>query len=191
MAGRGQGAVTRSNGQQTAVPPFPTNAADNGLSVDPITGHIVLGSDLGNPVPGQLLSARMIDMNGHTFVFSDVAANPVLSLDPVSKRYVLGDFFFANGRTSVDVDDNGQVIILRSIGIMAQLDFPNQLYQLGDIGNFSTNTFFEVDAINSRFNFSNLLNTSRIKINGVTGFTGTVTPVVSITVNGGIVTNVT
>lgn len=44
-----------------AVPPFPAGAADNGLSVDPVTGLIVLGNDVGDATePARLLNAREI-----------------------------------------------------------------------------------------------------------------------------------
>lgn len=44
-----------------AVPPFPANAADNGLSVDPVTGRIVLGNDVGDATePARLLNNREI-----------------------------------------------------------------------------------------------------------------------------------
>lgn len=44
-----------------AVPPFPANAADNGLSVDGVSGRIVLGNDVGDAAePARLLNAREI-----------------------------------------------------------------------------------------------------------------------------------
>lgn len=44
-----------------AMPPFPANAADNGLSVDPVTGRIVLGNDVGDITePARLLNNREI-----------------------------------------------------------------------------------------------------------------------------------
>lgn len=45
--------------------PFPANSADNGLSVDGISGRIVLGNDeLGAAGPAVLLSNREIEMAG-------------------------------------------------------------------------------------------------------------------------------
>jgi hypothetical protein len=44
-----------------AVPPFPAGAANNGLSVDPVTGLIVLGNDVGDATePARLLNDREI-----------------------------------------------------------------------------------------------------------------------------------
>lgn len=71
------------------------------------------------------------------------------------------------------------------------LDVANNRYSIGDIDAALNGTFLEIDDANNVFNFSNTANTAVINMNGVAGFTGTVTPVTSITVNGGIVTNVT
>ncbi len=46
-------------------PPFAANSAENGLSVDPITGRIVLGNDVGGS-DAALLSDRVIPMQGFT-----------------------------------------------------------------------------------------------------------------------------
>jgi len=45
-------------------PPFAANSADNGLSVDPVTGHIVLGNHVGG-ITATLLSDRQIPLNLH------------------------------------------------------------------------------------------------------------------------------
>lgn len=51
-------------------PPFSPTSADNGLSVDTVTGHIVLGQDAGAPGdPAQLLSFRDIPVLGNTVEF--------------------------------------------------------------------------------------------------------------------------
>lgn len=45
-------------------PPFDPSSANNGLSVDPVSGAIVLGNDFGNvSAPAQLLSFREIQMD--------------------------------------------------------------------------------------------------------------------------------
>src|SRR6185369_17778943 len=48
-------------------PPFAADSADNGLSVDNLTGHIVLGNDSGDTL-AQLSSDRHILMNGRAIV---------------------------------------------------------------------------------------------------------------------------
>lgn len=68
--GLGQGSIGLSHKVEPAGPPFPATAADNGLSVDPITGHIVLGDPLGMTGPADLLNAREIFCDSHDLVFS-------------------------------------------------------------------------------------------------------------------------
>jgi hypothetical protein len=51
-------------------PPFAADSADNGLSVDPITGHIVLGNDLTDTA-ALLLSDREIAMGGKSIQLTD------------------------------------------------------------------------------------------------------------------------
>ena len=56
----GQGNIKFTN-NTAAGPPFPATAADNGLSVDPVSGHIVLGNDFGSNT-ADLLSDRYIGL---------------------------------------------------------------------------------------------------------------------------------
>lgn len=52
--------------------PFPAGSAANGLSVDPITGQIVLGNDFGDPSnPAALTSTRVIPIPGFGIVLQD------------------------------------------------------------------------------------------------------------------------
>ncbi len=51
--------------------PFPAGSADNGLSVDPVTGRIVLGGDLGTP--STLLSMRHIDFDAYLLLMTSTA----------------------------------------------------------------------------------------------------------------------
>jgi len=69
-------------------------------------------------------------------------------------------------------------------------DFNTNLFQFGDIAGVFNGTRFGIDDTAGTFNFENLAMNAVINMNGVAGFTGTVTPVNSITVNGGIVTAV-
>jgi trimeric autotransporter adhesin len=65
--GLGQGSIIVQQKKEppvTPVPPFPTNSADNGLSVDPVSFKIVLGQDVGAVGnPAILLSNREIPVN--------------------------------------------------------------------------------------------------------------------------------
>lgn len=69
-------------------------------------------------------------------------------------------------------------------------DFSNMNFSLGDLPGFNNGTSFNIDDTTGVFSFDNTALTSKININGIDGFTGTVSPVNSITVNGGIVTAV-
>jgi len=59
--GIGVVALQTSQKREQAGPPFASNSADNGTSVDSTSGHIVLGNDVGDPAaPAALLSNREI-----------------------------------------------------------------------------------------------------------------------------------
>lgn len=64
MSGRGVSALSTNQKNEPSGAPFVTGSADNGVSVDPVTGRIVLGDDGNAPNPGQLLSDRYISTMG-------------------------------------------------------------------------------------------------------------------------------
>lgn len=74
MGAAGQGSISFSPKQDAAPapgPPFNPASADNGLSVDAVTGKIVFGNDVGSlGMPGQLLSGREVDLNNQMILFS-------------------------------------------------------------------------------------------------------------------------
>lgn len=58
------------------APPFAANSAYNGLSVDPVTGQIVLGNDIGDPgLPALLVSNREIPLAGNDLHFNQSIAD--------------------------------------------------------------------------------------------------------------------
>ena len=72
------GATTLNTSQKREPqngPPFVATAADNGLSVDPGTGRIVLGNDVGGSAAG-LLSIRDIELNGFEVDFLGTTVGP-------------------------------------------------------------------------------------------------------------------
>lgn len=264
------------------APPFVPTAADNGLSVDPVTGRIVLGQDIGAPGdPAQLLSNREIPSFGFAFNILDPLGFLAFQVDPGNLTYSLGDVgFVGNGanlfldafnnlvflqtstagtQSTLQMDDtlgfnrftssgsrffdldyinniyrlgdidpgsagNGmQVIVddfntqvaigqfpaavgnntafsvadaspvaaLSSNGSLFHLtDITNALYQHGDINNTNNGSFLTIDDNIGEFQITNNALTSIVRMNGVAGFTGVVAPPLTITVNGGIVTNV-
>ncbi len=260
-------------------PPFLPASADNGTSIDPVTGRIVLGQAIGEPGdPAQLLSDREIPLNNFflryginntrffiselidfitavtqnfevsaggffmqrlnqaigRYEFGDISGfnnssnlaiddllqtiqlssglNPGLLLD-FSGDYLLGDVNGVGNSGLIDVFDSGNRIglsigninpaqmnlrkssetfnVILDGGIKFNIDAVLGAYQLGDIfGSSGNGMFLEVDDSLGELKLTNIAANSAVRINGNLGFTGTVTPVTTITVVGGIVTNV-
>lgn len=311
MFGQSAFNVTNNYPPAPVVPPFPAGAADNGLSVDPVTGRIVLGNGIGSNL-ADLLSNREITMqdfllqfvnnggrkfalepaiglyslgdidevdggarividnaqifasapggnmmllsklinqysigdinntlNGSRLIIDDQSllinftdlTGVMLSLDRSMDEYSIGDaaagnglqLFLDNANNVADIHDitgqmlaldrnggfyaigdiggltNGMCLILDDSGLNAvitNVDGPMLLldraglYQIGDMSFTFNGNEFSVDDANNVFRFTNPATDSVIEINGQTGFTGTVSPVNSITVEGGIVTAV-
>ena len=156
----------------------------------------------------------VIDGVAKTFAFvGDIGGDQFLFIDPVTPQYWLGDipgvldntFLFLGNSNLFEVDINGNVAI--------SAELAQGRYEFGDMGTvtdglrlFINNNplvkqiflgtangnavNFVVDNNTGNFFFDNGAHNSVVNINGVAGFTGTVTPVNSITVNGGIVTAV-
>lgn len=85
---------TTANAPYSAGPPFPGSAAENGLSVDPVTGRIVLGEDaFSGSGLATLLSSREIPMNGSNIFLSDngfnsltlLSANNIVNVEAVTQ----------------------------------------------------------------------------------------------------------
>jgi len=269
----------------TVFPPFPLNAADNGLSVDPVTLEIVLGQSVGAAGdPARLLNNREIPMNGFEFnmlqginqllsingsgvglllagigdigsgfgnngslvitnnqssnLFSSGTNYMGVTLDTTLRFASLGDVGAWGNSYTANIDDSvpewsiGQrgtitnLLLNRpsaaiglsffdsngtnpfllpdpaigGIAFITAPDFSNQLSladagngtlsTLGDVGTLSTGMIVTVDVPNSLFSIADSANNAIVRINGVNGFTGTVAPPLTITVDGGIVTNV-
>lgn len=300
MASSAQRQGSFSVGSRTIPPgaPFPVTSADNGLSVDPVTGRIVLGNDIGGTT-AMLLSAREIDFNANSLQFIDSGGigQPGTTLFSDGYFQVLKDFPFFNGFFGSAGDLNGDIQINSDILLPGstpprlafnngsvtylqnsatgfevidtsttfrslRLDQAAGAYWMGDIDNLLSGTMLRVNDAAGRVNaragvefvhtdpatnrfiqsnpasgfykmgdidgavnnmilfiddanqqiqlgtnlnngtlltindltgnieFTNGAGTALIRANGVNGFTGTVAPVNTITVNGGIVTNV-
>lgn len=125
----GQGSISVNQKKVTTpVPPFPLNAAENGLSVDPITKRIVLGNDPGAVGdPAQLLSNREMklqgfyldyigqtieqffdDGNGLFQLYRNPAGVLSFNVDTVVKQYQLGEDY------RIEISQPFQTIKLRS-----------------------------------------------------------------------------
>ncbi len=139
----------------------------------------------------------------------------VLSIDNANQRWEIGRYASAQnlllnfpgagiGLSFFDSAGNNPFLLpdpgIGGIAFISAPDFSTQL-SLADAGNSSTATLGDVaasttgmialvDVPNSDFRIQNTALNSIVVINNVNGFTGTVTPPLTITVNGGIVTNV-
>lgn len=120
------------------------------------------------------------------------AAGRMLLLDQATGVYSIGDVDGIGGGILMELTDSGGVASIQTInGGMLALNESGQFYRMGDLSSFQNGNFLEVDDDASLFKLNNTANDIAVEMNGVAGFTGTVTPVTSITVDGGIVTNVT
>lgn len=177
----GAPALVTSQKREPAIPPgppFPANSANNGLSVDTVTGQIVLGND--NPgVLATLLRNREIPMAGFTTTFSDTVGGIFNDITPAGFRthntaFTL-DVFAQPGSISIRdrIGGGGNLEFLAAVGSihvrrvgltmvlniedgtgppalsMMQLDFTNRFAFLGDVNNkFNGNQLIVDDQFN-------------------------------------------
>lgn len=143
-----------------------------------------------------------------------INANDVLVMDQTNNLYQLGDISNSNNGLFLNINDGFQVIQLGALGgggnqtamvisdasqfvsmqsageEMFRMDKANDLYEFGDIDAGNNGAVISLQDAGGVLVIGNTANNLAINMNGVAGFTGTVTPVVSITVNNGIVTAV-
>lgn len=113
-------------------------------------------------------------------------------IDLVNNRYSLGDIGIANNGSQILIDDTSRIFaFFDSVGQSIVAGGANFQVDIGDIDNNINKLQLSVEPHLNQVRIDNITNTAGILINGVAGFTGTVTPVNSITVDAGIVTNVT
>lgn len=135
------------------------------FTVDPLVSTYSLGD-----VPG-LIDSTFLFLGANIFEV-DLAGNVCISGELAQGRYKFGDIG--------GVTDGIQLFINN-----------NPLIKIATLGTSNgAGTILTVDNNASLISFDNTAHTVGIKINNVAGFTGTVTPVNTITVNNGIVTNV-
>lgn len=105
--------------------------------------------------------------------------------------FFLGDD--ANG-SGLAIDTAGQVYNIQDNGnplFQGLFNGANPEVSIGDVNAIANGLFLQVDDATGIVRVQNAGMTAAMEINGVAGFTGTVAAPASITVNGGIVTNVT
>lgn len=138
MSSAGQGSISMSQKNEPAGspgPPFLPTSADNGLSVDAITGKIVFGDDIGGLL-AMFLSPREIEMNGNLFQFLD-GGNRKFLIDPVfPQSYLFGDIDGAQNATHLEIFDAVERVIISSntASNMLLLDAQQKKYELGEDG---------------------------------------------------------
>jgi hypothetical protein len=193
-------------------PPFTLTSANNGTSVDPVTGRIVLGQAfgaVGNPaiflsdrqIPMALFSFKMdsfgfrkilIDNAANLYQFGDIdGSGDGMTLSFYGGKYSdWGDTNSVGNNTIISLDDGvRQVAASSGPARILDLNVTTNRYDIGRITG-GNNTKLRIDDAVSEFDFRNTTLNAKLRINNVIGFTGTITPVTTITVDGGIVTNV-
>lgn len=123
--------------------------------------------------------------------------NNFFALDYANLAFQMGDLNAFNNGTQLLVDDTNQGFAVSSnVGGVPftglQLSFAAGVFVLGEptnAGPGNGNRVAVLDTLN-RIRIENAANNAKIIMNNVLGFTGVVAPVNTITVDGGIVTNV-
>lgn len=157
------------------------------LSLDNPSGLFRLG-DIANA--GNNNKFAIDDANNLTYVQS--GAGRTLNLDAGNGIYQFGDFDAVSNGNSIFVDDATNLMQYESGGgRRLYLDAGSNIYQIGDIDIVNNGARININDAAGLINFDNAASNVGLVINGVAGFTGTVAAPASITVNGGIVTNVT
>lgn len=154
--------------------PFPAGSANNGLSVDPGTGKIVLGNDQPG-VLGTLLTNREVPLAGLNISFSNIAADSFADIRGTGSIRVHDAAFDLDTnlvKGSVNITDNiGGGAVVRLFSTIGQidlkkvantqvfaiddgtapalnlfnLDFTNGIYTLGDVNGKRAGSFLFVD----------------------------------------------
>lgn len=208
-----QGSVSVGNRTKPPGAPFAAGSADNGLSVD-VNGVIVLGGT-------NLINDTTFGTDLFFFNITDGAGlQKFFAVDPILQNISLGDIgSVGNTYLQVDVINKLVDIGMEQFTVSFQgnpllnLWHAVGVYQMGDNGPGTNGMIFRAsDTARTVFMGTTVNNMSGISVddstgiiavssgiaggaqfnmNGVPGFTGIVAPVNSITVDGGIVTNVT
>jgi len=171
---------------------FSTNLGIGGqtfLRLDAFSGRYLFG-DTGSSMNGTMFD---IDDFNQTAVIQDSGSvRNYLLIDILNGMYKIGDIDSGLNGLRMEIDDANLKVEFKTLTLdLLWLDATSRKVLMGDISAGFNGTTLEVDDINSNIALYNVTNTATLTINGVAGFTGTVTPVTSITVNNGIVTNVT
>lgn len=186
--GAGTASVGTFQKQEPSGAPFPAGSANNGLSVDPVTGKIVLGND--DPgILATLLSNREVPMAGFNISFSNIPGDLFSDIRPNTGFRVHDAAFDRDtvvGRGFIQMTDNigagpiiqmittiGQ-IELRKVGntqvfviddgtgppslALLSLNFTNALSIIGDVNTLGNGTFLQLDDPNTIISLNTAIN---------------------------------
>lgn len=143
-------------------PPFQPSSADNGLSVDAVTGRIVWGNDLGG-TGAELLSDREIEMDN--FLFRMMNGGPVanqLLIEPINGLYGFGDLGAVVGGSSLVLDDIARNVVLTTeiAGVPGQPFFAgngiSRVFQFGDTNNIANGLQLQLNDVANTVRIENL-----------------------------------
>jgi hypothetical protein len=122
--------IQRANKVPASGAPFTSGSADNGLSVDAVTGRIVIGQDVGAVGnPGQLTANREIPLQGFDFALGLVGSRRLL----IDQNGAFGQDWLG------DIDGAG------AFGFSVHVDNNNGIINLGDYNGTFTGTSFFID----------------------------------------------
>lgn len=134
----GKSAFNVTNNFPPGGPPFVAAAAENGLSVDPVTGKIVLGNDVGAVGdPAQLLSPREIKLNNQFFEM----------VGPVGIQFLV-DASGVFGSSQLTSDDLSSSVVVFNAGNGSQANL--EANSAGGVVSCSAGS----DGINGHFNIN-------------------------------------
>lgn len=160
------------------------------LFIDDIVGTAALG-DFDNGTFGTFISIDSTAARTITAVAG--GTNTMLLLNYATGEYGIGDLVGGSQGSSFLIDDNDISATFRRSPGGAQyllLNATTAFFGFGDLSQINNGNRAYITDNDNIFHLDNSTSTLQVEINGTLGFTGTVTPVNSITVDGGIVTNV-
>ncbi len=164
MFGQGSFNVTANPNPGSAGPPFPLTAADNGLSVDAISGRVVLGQNVGAVGdPGQLLSAREVPLKGFSFTLGEAGSSFfVANPNPALGLFQLGDIDSVTNGTFFQIVDVIQTVTIQSGGF-AGFNFigspGSQQVTIGDFFGVANGTNIDIQDAAQIISFNGTVNT--------------------------------
>lgn len=137
--------------------------------------------------------------------------SPMLWMSQITGNYWFGAYNGASNLCSMTINDGAEFIDFRIGSVnpshlslergrmhfgdqtgheFIDIDYNTRIYSIGDFNARNNGCYLNVNDNNNRINIDNTAHNMIVRINGTNGFTGTVAAPASITVIGGIVTNV-